>query len=50
MALPGYGLVVVMFYSYLVCANDPYNEVLIAIVVRQPGQNSYSTTQLLYLM
>ncbi|EHK22030.1 uncharacterized protein TRIVIDRAFT_59990 [Trichoderma virens Gv29-8] len=49
-ALPGYGLVVVTFYSYLVCDNDPYNEVSIAIVVRQPGQNSYSTTQLLYSM
>ncbi len=49
-SLPGYGLVVVTFYSYLVCDNDPYNEVSIAIVVRQPGQNSYSTTQLLYSM
>ncbi|OBT60991.1 hypothetical protein VE03_09731 [Pseudogymnoascus sp. 23342-1-I1] len=46
-ALPGYGLVALTFYSYLVCDNDPYNEVSIAIVVRQPGQGSYSTTQLL---
>ncbi|KAE8140815.1 hypothetical protein BDV38DRAFT_239444 [Aspergillus pseudotamarii] len=46
-ALPGYGLVALTFYSYLVCDNDPYNEVSIAIVVRQPGNNSYSTTQLL---
>ncbi|KAB8262142.1 hypothetical protein BDV32DRAFT_136839 [Aspergillus pseudonomiae] len=46
-ALPGYGLVALTFYSYLVCDNDPYNEVSIAIIVRQPGQNSYSTTQLL---
>ncbi|KAJ9298199.1 hypothetical protein DTO271G3_3804 [Paecilomyces variotii] len=45
-ALPGYGLVALTFYSYLVCDNDPYNEVSIAIVVRQPGNNSYSTTQL----
>ncbi|KAJ6438915.1 hypothetical protein O9K51_08317 [Purpureocillium lavendulum] len=46
-ALPGYGLVAVTFYAYHVCDNDPYNEVSIAIVVRQPGQDSYSTTQLL---
>lgn len=46
-ALPGYGLVALTFYSYLVCDNDPYNEVSIAIIVRQPGKNSYSTTQLL---
>ncbi|KAE8379049.1 hypothetical protein BDV26DRAFT_291631 [Aspergillus bertholletiae] len=49
-ALPGYGLVVLTFYSYLVCDNDPYNEVSIAIAVRQPGQDSYSTTQLLSSM
>ncbi|KAJ5969561.1 hypothetical protein N7501_005809 [Penicillium viridicatum] len=46
-ALPGYGLVALTFYSYLVCDNDPYNEVSIAIIVRQPGKGSYSTTQLL---
>ncbi|KAB8237962.1 uncharacterized protein BDW43DRAFT_321148 [Aspergillus alliaceus] len=46
-ALPGYGLVALTFYSYLVCDNDPYNEVSIAVIVRQPGNNSYSTTQLL---
>ena len=46
-AFPGYGLVALTFYSYLVCDNDPYNEVSIAIIVRQPGKNSYSTTQLL---
>lgn len=45
-ALPGYGLVALTFYSYLVCDNDPYNEVSIAIIVRQPGKDSYSTTQL----
>jgi hypothetical protein len=46
-ALPGYGLVALTFYSYLVCDNDPYNEVSIAVIVRQPGEGSYSTTQLL---
>lgn len=46
-ALPGYGLVALTFYSYLVCDNDPYNEVSIAVIVRQPGKGSYSTTQLL---
>ncbi|GKZ21621.1 hypothetical protein AbraIFM66951_005173 [Aspergillus brasiliensis] len=45
-ALPGYGLVALTFYSYLVCDNDPYNEVSIAIIVRQPGNTSYSTRQL----
>lgn len=44
---PGYGLVALTFYSYLVCDNDPYNEVSIAVIVRQPGEGSYSTTQLL---
>lgn len=46
-AFPGYGLVAMTFYSYLVCDNDPYKEVSIAIIVREPGKNSYSTTQLL---
>lgn len=46
-AFPGYGLVAMTFYSYLVCDNDPYKEVSIAIIVRQPGNNIYSTTQLL---
>jgi hypothetical protein len=46
-AFPGYGLVALTFYSYLVCDNDPYNEVSIAIIVRQPGINSYNMTQLL---
>ncbi|CAK49007.1 hypothetical protein M747DRAFT_250170 [Aspergillus niger ATCC 13496] len=46
-ALPGYGLVALTFYSYLVCDNDPYNEVSIAIIIRQPGNASYSPTQLL---
>ncbi|KAJ5106728.1 hypothetical protein N7456_003403 [Penicillium angulare] len=46
-ALPGYGLVALTFYSYLVCDNDPYKEVSIAIMVRQPGKNSYSVTQIL---
>ncbi|KAJ9315855.1 hypothetical protein DTO271D3_3833 [Paecilomyces variotii] len=45
-ALPSYGLVALTFYSYLICDNDLYNEVSIAIIIRQPGDNSYSTTQL----
>ncbi|CEJ86864.1 hypothetical protein VHEMI04229 [[Torrubiella] hemipterigena] len=45
--LPGYGMVALTFYAYHVCDNDPYNEVSIAIMVRQPGQKSFSTTQLL---
>ncbi|KAF5302739.1 hypothetical protein FQR65_LT19072 [Abscondita terminalis] len=35
-ALPGYGLVALTFFHYDVCDNDPYNEVSVAIVVRQP--------------
>lgn len=46
-ALPGYGLVALSFYSSLVCDNDPYKEVSIAVIVRQLGKESYSTTQLL---
>ncbi|KAJ5889503.1 hypothetical protein N7504_010313 [Penicillium tannophilum] len=46
-AFPGYGLVALTFYSYLICDNDPYNEVSIAVIVRQPGKGSYSATQLL---
>lgn len=46
-AWPGYGLVALVFFSYVVCDNDHYNEVSVAIVVRQPGKLSYSTTQLL---
>jgi hypothetical protein len=45
-ALPGYGLVAMTFYSYLVCDNDPYDEVSIAVIVRQPGTRSFSTTQI----
>lgn len=36
-AFPGYGLVALTFFSYAVCDNDPYDEVSIAVVVRQPG-------------
>lgn len=36
-ALPGYGLVALTFCSYLICDNDPYKEVSIAIVIHQPG-------------
>jgi hypothetical protein len=35
-AFPGYGLVALTFFHYAVCDNDPYNEVSVAIVVRQP--------------
>ncbi|VUC26527.1 unnamed protein product [Clonostachys rosea] len=45
--LPGYGLVVLTFYSYLVCDNDPYNEVSVAIAVGRPGDNSCGLRQLL---
>jgi hypothetical protein len=43
-AFPGYGLVALAFYSYHVCDNDPYNDVSIAVIVRQPGKASYSAT------
>lgn len=35
-AFPGYGLVALTFFTYSVCDNDPYKEVSVAIVVRQP--------------
>ncbi|ENX15504.1 hypothetical protein F895_02050 [Acinetobacter sp. CIP 64.2] len=35
-AFPGYGLAALTFFTYSVCDNDPYNEVSVAIVVRQP--------------
>ncbi|KAJ5114511.1 hypothetical protein NUU61_000270 [Penicillium alfredii] len=46
-ALPSYGLAALTIYSYLICDNDPYNEVSVAIIVRHPGKESHSTTQLL---
>ncbi|TWI33884.1 acetoacetate decarboxylase family protein [Paracoccus sulfuroxidans] len=37
---PGFGLVALTWFSYHVCDNDPYNEVSIAVVIRQPGSRS----------
>lgn len=36
--MPGYGLAALTFFSYAVCDNDPYDEVSVAAVVRQPGR------------
>ncbi len=36
-AFPGYGLVALTFFAYWVCDNDPYKEVSVAVVVRDPG-------------
>lgn len=49
-ALPGYGLVALTFFSYSVCDNDPYDEVSIAIVVRQAGAHGSHALELLNAM
>lgn len=46
--VPGlYGLVALTFFSYDVCDNDPYKEVSIAIVVRNPGEKGLHLTELI---
>ncbi|SEO18897.1 acetoacetate decarboxylase family protein [Acinetobacter sp. yr461] len=47
---PGYGLVVVTFFTYSVCDNDPYNEVSIAIVVRKPNARGPHIAELMKSM
>lgn len=47
---PGYGLVSLTFFSYTVNDVDPYDEVSVAVVVRQPGSDSFNLTQLLKSM
>lgn len=48
--LPGYGLVSLTFFSYAVGDVDPYDEVSVAIVVRQPGAHHFNSTELLSSM
>lgn len=47
---PGYGLVALTFFSYAVCDNDPYDEVSIAVVIRQPGAKGSHLRELLNSM
>lgn len=47
---PGYGLIAVTFFTYSVCDNDPYNEVSIAIVVRQPNARGPHIAELMKSM
>lgn len=47
---PGYGLVSLTFFSYSVCDVDPYDEVSVAIVVRQPGAHGLQSLELLKSM
>ncbi|KKW80582.1 acetoacetate decarboxylase [Acinetobacter sp. AG1] len=47
---PGYGLVSLTFFSYAVGDVDPYDEVSIAIVVRQPNAHYFHSTELLSSM
>lgn len=47
---PGYGLVSLTFFSYSVCDVDPYDEVSVAIVVRQPGKHGFQSLELLKSM
>ena len=49
-AYPGQGLVALSFFSYTVCDNDPYNEVAISIVIRQPGVSGSHAHELLTAM
>lgn len=46
-ALPGFGLVALTFFSYAVCDNDPYDEVSVAVVIRQPGATGSHSLELL---
>ena len=46
-AMPGYGLAALTFFSYAVCDNDPYNEVSVAVVIRQPGAQGPHVLELL---
>lgn len=48
--LPGRGLVALTFFSYSVCDNDPYDEVSIAVVIRQPGARGPHALELLGAM
>lgn len=48
--LPGRGLVALTFFSYHVADNDPYNEVSIAVVVREPGARGPHALELLKSM
>lgn len=48
--LPGYGLVSLTFFSYTVNDVDPYDEVSVAVVVRQPNAHYFNTTELLSSM
>lgn len=43
---PGYGLVSLTFFSYAVGDVDPYDEVSVAVVVRQPGVHHFNTSEL----
>lgn len=47
---PGYGLIAVTFFTYSVCDNDPYNEVSIAIVIRQPNARGPHIVELMKSM
>lgn len=49
-AFPGYGLVALTFFSYAVCDNDPYDEVSVAVVIRQPGAEGSHALELLDAM
>ncbi|OCP23602.1 MULTISPECIES: acetoacetate decarboxylase family protein [unclassified Ensifer] len=46
-AFPGHGLVALTFFSYSVCDNDPYNEVSVAVVIRQPDAQRSHALELL---
>lgn len=46
-AVPGYGLVALTFFAYWVCDNDPYKEVSVAVVIREPGAQGLHMLELM---
>ncbi|MYM30229.1 acetoacetate decarboxylase [Duganella sp. CY15W] len=49
-AVPGYGLVALTFFSYALCDNDPYDEVSVAVVIREPARGGPHALELLNAM
>ena len=49
-AFPGYGLVSLTFFAYAVGDVDPYDEVSVAVVVRQPSAHHFNSSELLSSM
>ncbi|MFT3731723.1 MAG: hypothetical protein QM780_09950 [Hyphomicrobium sp.] len=46
-AFPGHGLVALTFFSYWACDNDPYKEVSVAVVIREPSARGPHSLELM---